>query len=165
MGRGLSWARVMTAAVAVQLTGPALAADCRLTTPELEAMHTAELRVSGRDGAVVEFAVKVADDAHERAAGFQHVCPETIRRTPILFVFKRPVMIMFHMQNVRAPLDIGFIDPWGRLAEILPMMIDQAGARRYYRPSGPIRAALEAHAGFFAKHGMSVGHTRIDAWP
>ncbi len=68
------------------------------------------------------------------------------------------------MRNVKAPLDIAFIDDDGQIVDIQRMEPYVLGAAReiYYSPPGPVAAALEARAGYFAEHGISAGSWRVE---
>ena len=48
-------------------------------------MEDATVVLAGNGEEGVEIPVKIADDVNELAAGFQHICPEAIRDTAILF--------------------------------------------------------------------------------
>ncbi len=161
------WCAVVLAAIFFAAPWPAaVAGACVPTTPALEAMQVRDITLTRDDGTVVQVSVKLADDGRERAAGFQHICPETVNETLILFVFPRPTQVAFHMHNVHAPLDIAFIDTDGRIADIQQMAVyavqSNHKANRYYRPAVPITAALETRVGLFAALGVTAGKARID---
>jgi len=141
------------------------AADCRETTGALEAMEEAELVLAGPDGRRVRLVARVADDYRERAAGFQHVCPDTVDRTAIYFRFERTRRPNFHMRNVKAPLDIAFIDADGVIVDIQLMQPYVLGAKRHktYGPPGEVAAALEARAGYFASQRITEGNWRVES--
>lgn len=141
------------------------AADCQRTTPALDAMVEAELVLAGPGERLVRLAVRVADDYGERAAGFQYVCPETIEGTAIYFEFKRPRRPSFHMRNVKAPLDIAFIDTDGVIVDIQRMEPYILGAKQHrtYGPPGEVAAALEARAGYFAEQRITGRAWRIES--
>ncbi len=145
---------------------PVQADECRLITREWTAMDDREVAITRNDGSVVRITAKVADDPRERSAGFQHVCPSTIEKMPMLFLFPRPAKVSFHMANVHAPLDIAFVAADGRIAEIQRMATyarsGEPRQRTYYSPSAPIIAALEAKAGFFGALDVLAGKARID---
>lgn len=158
------WGVVVLAAIG--LAAPRSTVACVPTTPEWEAMQVRVITLTRDDETRVQLSVKLADDARERAAGFQHICPETVHETPILFTFSRPTRVAFHMHNVHAPLDIGFIDADGRIVDIQRMTVYAAQAKfkvnRYYRPAVPITAALETRAGLFADLGVTAGNAHIN---
>jgi len=134
-------------------------AGCRETTPELSGMEQAELALNGPGDASVTIDVRVADDYRERGGGFQHICPETIERTAIYFVFSRTRRPHFHMRNVKAPLDIAFIDEDGLIVDIQRMEPYVLGAvdQPTYSPPGPVSSALETRAGYLAEAGITAG--------
>lgn len=133
-------------------------ADCQPTTRALDDMAAAELVLSGPGQRSVALAVRVADNHRERAAGFQYVCPETIDNTAIYFVFERLRRPGFHMRNVKAPLDIAFIDGEGAIVDIQRMEPYVLGVRQHetYSPPGDVAAALEVRAGYFAEQGITT---------
>lgn len=141
------------------------AGDCRPTTQALDDMAEAELVLAGPGGRSIRLAVRVADDFGERAAGFQHICPETIEETAIYFAFDRPRRPNFHMNNVKAPLDIAFIDSDGVIVDIQRMEPYVLGAKRRptYGPPGDVAAALEARAGYFAGQQVTEGDWRVES--
>jgi uncharacterized membrane protein (UPF0127 family) len=67
----------------------------------------------------------------------------------------------FWMYRTRIPLDIAFIDSAGTIRSIqqmTPCASDIAGVCPTYPANAPYRFALEVNAGYFAKHGIGVGH-------
>lgn len=158
-----SAAVVLMSIWAMGYTAPAMAA-CVASTPKWEQMEYREVVAIGEEGRSDVLVVKLADEAPERSAGFQHVCPDVIAKTPMLFDFKRPYHGAFHMHNVYAPLDIGFIDKNGTLFELQrmePYILGSTGAGRTYRPKRAYVAALEARSGFFSEHRLLEGRTKI----
>ncbi len=159
------WCTAVLVTMCLAESRPAAAA-CVPATPEWEAMQSQLITLTRGDGTSVRMSVKLADDVRERAAGFQHICPETVNDTPILFLFSLPTRVAFHMHNVHAPLDIAFIDADGRIVDIQHMEVyatrSNHKANRYYRPAAPITAALETRAGLLATLGVTAGNARID---
>jgi uncharacterized protein len=141
------------------------AADCRQTTGAMDDMAEAKLVLAGPGERSVRLTVLVADDHRKRAAGFQHICPETIERTAIYFEFERLRRPNFHMNNVKAALDIAFIDAGGVIADIQRMEPYVLGARHHqtYSPPGEVAAALEVRAGYFAEQGITEGDWRVES--
>jgi len=145
------------------VAAPAGGAQCVTASDALKGMSRVELMLQGPAGRVIELTARMADDSRERAAGFQHICPETIRDTAIYFQFPRPRRPHFHMRNVKAPLDIAFIDAVGVIVDIQRMAPYVLGAARevFYSPPVPVMAALEARAGYFTDHGVTAGDWRV----
>lgn len=141
------------------------AGDCRPTTPAVDDMAEAELVLAGPGGRTVSVAVRVADDFRKRAAGFQYICPESIEDTAIYFEFERPRRPSFHMNNVKAPLDIAFIDGDGVIVDIQQMEPYVLGAKHHdtYSPPGEVSAALEARAGYFSAQQITAGNWRVES--
>jgi uncharacterized membrane protein (UPF0127 family) len=107
---------------------------------------------------VLTFTAKLADTIERQAAGFQCATPDEIQRTLILFDFGAEIQTSFHMDNVPAPLDIAFVKADGRMFSILVMAPSPTAL---YGPMGKFRWALEAPAGFFARHGIRQGEARL----
>jgi uncharacterized membrane protein (UPF0127 family) len=139
------------------------AAECVDTTGGMDSMEAADVTVDISPSESRQFSMLIADENHERAAGFQHICPDVISSTLILFIFPRDYSSAFHMRNVHAPLDIAFIDSSGMIVDIQRMSTYFLGAREnpLYSPSVPARAALEADVGFFEEQGFVAGVTRV----
>lgn len=139
-------------------------AGCLSTTPAWEQMEYGQIVAIDEDGERREIVVKLADEAQERSAGFQHVCPEVIDKAPMLFVFKHLYDGAFHMSNVYAPLDIGFFDQEGILMEfhqMQPYVLGSTQVGQLYRAHRPYMLALEARSGFFAENRFVEGRTRL----
>lgn len=135
---------------------------CQIETEALRKMEAQPALLVGPNNKQLKIQVKVADDEDERRAGFQHVCPQTIGQTLMLFRFPRSTSVTFHMKNVHAPLDIGFFDERGVLVTVRLMRPYISGGERPVYPSGqPVRAALEAPQGFFLDNGISSGAWRL----
>jgi len=153
-----AWAALV---IAVAVEG-----QCRNLTAALDSMAPATIEIRNERAEIVELEVRVANNMTERAGGFQHLCPEVIRTTAILFVYMEPRLGRFHMRNVYAPLDIAFIADDGRIVEIQRMEAEPPGLPVIPRTYGPARAfrfALEARAGFFASNDIGVGVSLFDA--
>lgn len=126
-------------------------------------MHHASVSLIHDSGEHTRLRVRVADDHNERAAGFQHICPEVIALSAILFVYDRPTNVSFHMFNVHAELDIGFFDDSGRLMRVIRMQPQMKGmsSARYYRSEADFQYALETRAGFYREHGIVSGKATL----
>lgn len=134
-------------------------ANCQEYPPALKAMPKSEGVIVKADGENVDIHYLVAETVSLRSAGFQHVCPETIARENILFVFQKEFISAFHMNNVYAPLDIAFFDKQGVIVDIQTMhpytLISIKKPR--YRPASAAMYALETKQGFFAEAGIGIG--------
>ena len=129
----------------------------------MERMESARIALVNERGERVEFVTLIADDALERASGYQHICPRVIARTSILFRFPAPSASRFHMRNVKAPLAIGFFDEDGVLIQSMIMQPygDDGGDETLYAPMRKFQYALEARPGFFVEKGLSAGASRL----
>jgi len=82
----------------------------------------------------------------------------------MLFVYDstQPPDAGFWMYRTRIPLDIAFLDSAGVIRAIRSMTPCPATVAQgcpTYTPDVPYRYALEVNAGFFARHGIAVGHS------
>ena len=149
-------------ALALLLPGVAWAQACKPVTQGLAQMGERYIEIIDDNGESVLLRVKVADEINEQAAGFQHVCPQTIDTTAILFVFEQAKQPLFHMRNVHADLDIAFIDVAGRIGDVQLMREEfSTGESRLYHSSVVAKYALEVRRGFFQAHNISATNSRI----
>lgn len=140
-------------------------AECVAVTRQLEHMQYVQIRLQNTQQEWININTHIADEPAESAAGFQHVCPETIDQTFILFVYRSPYLGRFHMQNVYANLDIAFIRGDGVIVSIQQMRAEPPGSPvnpRLYSPTEPFMFALEGRDGFFAENNIEVMHSRFD---
>lgn len=147
--------------IASLLTGCGAEDDCVLQNAGMQTMHQEGLTLFDDNGKTRHVQSLIADDQVERASGFQHVCPEVIRETKILFVYSQPVYSSFHMSNVKAPLDIGFFDAQGLLVSVMRMHVYARDQRPLYSPGRPFQYALETPVGFFEDAMLSPGRSRL----
>ncbi len=151
--------------VLLSLVAHSVMAECVAATPQLEHMQHTQIRLQSTKGEWITVDARIADEPAESAAGFQHICPETIDQTFILFVYPRPYLGRFHMQNVYAPLDIAFIRGDGTLVSIQQMRAEPPGSPvkpRLYSSPEPFMYALEARANFFAENNIEVMRSSFD---
>lgn len=91
---------------------------------------------------------RLAKDATARAAGFQQVCLRQIKTMAILFVFNDPFGGVFHMRNVKGPLDILFADKAGIVLDAQTMTVySKENVGTVYSPGRNFYYALEIAAG------------------
>ncbi len=131
---------------------------CQKMPPEFEQMAVRDISIRTAAGEVVTLTVRIANNSQARTAGYQHVCPETIAETAILFVYSSPISSSFHMNNVHAPLDIAFFDRGGSWMRTLLMHPPPHGEQsKLYDPESPFRYALETAEGRMQKLGIGAG--------
>ena len=120
-------------------------------------MESGRVHLSGPDGRYIELNVRVADEGYERAAGFQHICPEIADDTSIVFLFSSPNIPKFHMRNVYMPLDIAFFDADSVIRSIQTMEPYVLGKRdeKLWSPGTPVVGALEVRGGLFKELGVT----------
>lgn len=149
---------------AALLAMPVLASGdgCQLTTTTLDQMDERYVELVNDAGESIMLRARIADEGHELAAGFQHVCPQTIDSTAILFVFEQPRSAKFHMNNVYANLDIAFIDSEGKVADVQLMLEEKSTNKsRLYPSKINAKYALEVRQGFFKDHHISPENSRM----
>ena len=152
----------IAATVAVAHSRPGWAQqDCHASNRGMEQMESARISLLNERGRRVEFDSFIADDELERASGYQYICPRIIARTTILFRFPAPVATRFHMNNVKAPLAIGFFAEDGALIQSLVMYPYEGGEEILYGPMQKFQYALEARPGFFKEKGLSAGSSKL----
>lgn len=152
---------ILTLGFALSLNVSASTDSCH-NTRAWDRMAQDVVHIESGHGRTIRLNVRIADDANKRAAGYQHICPDTIQGSAILFIFDRETRSSFHMRNVHAPLDIAFLDASGRLLEVLHMVPDPGGSgRSLYTPAHRFQYALEVPAGFFADAGLSGREWRL----
>ncbi|MGU9958256.1 MAG: DUF192 domain-containing protein [Arenicellales bacterium WSBS_2016_MAG_OTU3] len=143
MRRGFVWVMILWLVCGVAF------AECR-ETPGWASMQTANVVLTGPEGQQFELAVRLADDGVERAAGYQHTCPQAAEGTAVLFLFTQPLSSRFHMRNVYVDLDIAFINATGGLIDLQRMLAEPPGSPRkptLYGPKQIFQYALETPAG------------------
>jgi len=73
----------------------------------------------------------------------------------MIFVYDKPQQQSFWMRDTPTPLDVGFFDEAGVLAEVYPMYpFDETPVRSR---SKELKYALEMNQGWFAAHGVRPG--------
>jgi uncharacterized protein len=125
---------------------------------------TDEVRIAtARDTFVV--AVEIASTRQQRSQGL-------MERTSLpddhgmLFVFPetQPPDTEFYMYRTHIPLDIAFIEPDGRIVQIMtmePCTIPNPALCRRYAAGVPFEMALEVNAGYFQRRGIGPGATAV----
>ncbi len=118
-----------------------------------QSMDQGELIIRYPDGTRAQLTVRIADEPAERAQGMQNIPASVIRHEPIWFVFPRPQRTGWHMRNVKAPLDIVYVDANQRVIGQARMQPEGSG----YGHDQPIQAALEMAAGEATRLQLSAG--------
>jgi len=161
----MSWrATVMTMFVLIALAAPrpgAAQQGCAPSNRGMAQMQLAEISLLNAAQQRIALRAFIADEPLEMASGYQHICPEVVARTAILFRYPAPVAGRFHMHNVKAPLDIGFFDQSGLLFQAMQMHPYQDGDEILYGPMQKFQYALEARLGFFGEQNLAAGASRL----
>ncbi len=136
---------------------------CRLSTEQWSKMEIRRVVLARADGEAITIRSRIARSSAERAAGYQHICPEIIALSSILFVYENPLQPRFHMFNVHAELDIGFFDQDKKLVTVLRMTPQTVGdaSAEIYDPGQQVQYALEAPAGFFTDNKLLSAQTTL----
>lgn len=156
---------ILFGVMVISLTVNQAMAQCVVATPQLEHMQQTQIRLQNNAQEWIAVNTHVADEPAESSAGFQHICQDTIDNTFILFVYSRPYLGRFHMQNVYGNLDIAFIREDGVVISIQQMRAEPPGLPvkpQLYSPPEPFMFALEAREGFFADNDIKQMQSRFD---
>jgi len=100
---------------------------------------------------------EVAADGRGRDRGlmFRRELPEN---AAMLFVFASDVRPSFWMKDTFIPLSLAFVDASQHVLEIQELEpFSLAG----HSPATPVRYAIEANAGWFARHDVGVGDAAV----
>jgi len=120
-------------------------ARARLTTP----------------GDTLHLALEIARSTEQRTMGLMER-RQLAENAGMLFVFDstQPPDAGFWMYRTRIPLDIAFLDSTGVVRAVrtmVPCATTIAQGCPSYTPDVPYRYALEMNAGYFARHGVTLG--------
>ncbi len=104
--------------------------------------------------------VQIAATADQRATGlmFRKSMPPN---EGMLFIFDRPQMQCFWMQNTLLPLTAAFLADDGTIVNTADM---QPKTTNSHCSNRPVRYVLEVHQGWLAQHGFGPGH-RLSGGP
>ena len=136
---------------------------CQLSTPQWSKMEIRSVRILRANEITIKIRPRLADESGERSAGYQHICPQIIDLSSILFVYDSPVKMGFHMFNIHKELDIGFFDSNKELIEVLrmtPQQIEDPLAE-FYEPGQEFQYALETWPGFFEQNELTPGSAKL----
>lgn len=103
----------------------------------------------------ISLSVELADEAHERALGLMYR-QELCEQCGMLFRFERIRVASIWMKNTYIPLDVAFINAFGRITDIKALEPQDLTS---VPSSVPVLYALEMNQGWFAKNGIKVGDT------
>ena len=128
-------------------------AEAGETTSERSDLPAVIIDASG--GKKVEVRVEIADNIYEQTRGLMYRTALGEDRG-MLFVFRDEEVRSFWMRDTLIPLSIAYIDPGGRITDILDMKpLDDKPP--HYVSSEPVQYALEVNQGFFEERGVKVG--------
>ncbi len=147
----------------IPLFSTAASETCSLSPPQWSEMEIKTIKLTQQDSKTITLRSRIADTSAKRAAGYQHVCPEIVQLTSILFVYRKATRTSFHMSNVHADLDIGFFDDKGQLIEVLHMESVEGTnqSTSVYTPSSDFQFALETRAGYFSDNQLKARDTTL----
>lgn len=102
----------------------------------------------------IEFHVEVAETPEQRRQGLmyrKHLAP----MSGMLFDYKSPKNVSFWMENTWIPLDIIFIDQYGRIIKIHRNAVPLS--RDYINSDDKVLAVLEVNAGVTDQYSINTG--------
>ena len=132
-------------AAACTAQGVSTPADCDVPPPSV------------RFGGGLALDVDLASTDETRARGLMGVT-DLPSDQGMAFLFDAPSAGTFWMKDTVIPLSIAFVDEDGRIVTIHEMAPCAAEPCREYAAASPFTMAIEANAGWFAEHGIRVGH-------
>lgn len=147
---------LLSAAVALALTGTACAQNASQAAPRDEAGNPLEALTIVTESGEHAFWVEIADDEQERARGLMFRDPLPDDRG-MLFQFPDMAERGFWMENTPSSLDIVYIDDAGRIVSIArhTTPFSRANIPSY----GPAKGVLEVRAGRTEEIGARPGDT------
>lgn len=120
-----------------------------------DGLPTGTLHISGASEPLV-LDVEIAETPEARQTGLMH-------RTSLgsdagmVFLFDTSTTGGFWMKDTLIPLDIAFWAHGGRIVDILHMTPCTKEPCPLYPPGHEYVGAIEANAGYFARHGVTIG--------
>lgn len=111
-------------------------------------------QITTRDGRSFAFQVTLADTPEKQARGLmfvEHLPPQN----GMLFPMKPPRKARFWMRNTLIPLDMIFISPQGKIAQIVTRRDTQSDAPT--ESAAAVSAVLELNAGEAARLKIGIG--------
>jgi uncharacterized protein len=131
-----------------------IALSCLVAGPAMAACRADQVEVRTPGGAVMRFAVEVADDPGERAQGLMHR-ERMAMSAGMLFVYERPQAASFWMKNTRIPLDMVFADPSGTVTRVHARAIP--GDTTQINGGNGVKLVLEINGGLAGRMGIAPG--------
>ena len=128
------------------------------------AFDTARVRLA-RAGDTIPLHVELAVRPEQKSMGLMER-RHLDENAGMLFVYDstQPPDAGFWMYRTRIPLDIAFADSAGVIRSIrsmVPCPTEVAEGCQTYTPDVPYQYALEVNAGYFSRHGVTVGNTLL----
>jgi uncharacterized membrane protein (UPF0127 family) len=148
-------ARIACLLLVASATGACMrAGSARVATCEPE-LATETLTVVSAIGSVTQLTVEIAATDADRATGLagRDAIPAGCG---MLFRYPAPTRNAFWMRGVHQSLDIAFIGPDGRIAEVVTLQPCGSACPRH-APAEAYESALEVRGGLLAELGIAVG--------
>lgn len=143
--RRVAYAALFLSLLILASGGGAFAAD---------ALSRSTASVTTASGGRFAFKVEVAVTEAEQARGLMYR-ERLADDAGMLFPYATPRPTAFWMRNTLIPLDMIFIDGYGRISKIHPMATP--GSEATISSDGPVLAVLEIRGGLAARLGIRVG--------
>ncbi len=133
-----------------------LNSDTRISR-ELKAMPQGSIQITNDEGRNITLQVRIADTNEARTAHFKKSGVQTIQDNIILMTYTSDMSTRHNVQNVKAPLDMGFFRADGTLVNTAAT---QVGSSATYGPitgtENRYRYVIVAPEGFFQKNGITA---------
>lgn len=118
----------------------------------LSILQTTQISLGGHP-----ISVEIADTPKTQEKGLMGR-KELPPNTGMLFVFKRPQILVFWMKDTLIPLSLAYFDENKKLIETIDMPVAEKGGRlSYFRSSKPALYALEVPEHWFQENGIMKG--------
>lgn len=119
-----------------------------------DGIERAPIMLLGTAGEEVVVNVEIADSPEERQRGLMQRTSMP-RDAGMLFVFEKPNVLYFWMQNTLIPLDVLFFDEEGFMVSMDTMEPCKVKDCPSHTSRLPAIYALEVNAGFIGRHGIT----------
>ena len=149
---------------ALLVLSAAILTACGGSAAPVEALPTGTLVITVAENSVAEIdyrlEVSIAETPEAQERGLMGV-EEMAEDSGMVFLHEEPVQSGFWMKDTLIPLSIAFWDQSGRILEVLDMDPCFEDPCTVYDPGFAWVGAVEVNQGYFDRHYIEVGTTRV----
>lgn len=143
---------------------PGAPADDAAAYERVMSFDTASVRIA-KPSDTLHVRVELAMSSEQRTMGLMER-RQLAEDSGMLFVYDstQSAAAGFWMYRTRIPLDIAYADSAGVIRAVramVPCPTTIPEGCKTYEPGVPYQYALEVNAGYFARHGVEIGHTVV----